>query len=115
MSVDEVVEVSGVDDVVLVFRVGVDHGDVGFDVAFFDGFHLGDVECAVALLCGVLFDEVVPERVLQGAVLLVGGEDAVEDDAVLRSDVLRGGHVAENQCHEGEEECFFHVVFVSLG
>ena len=114
VAVDAVVEVGGVDDVVFAFGGGVEHGDVGFDVAFFGGFYFGDVEGAVAVVGGAFFYEVVPEGVLQGAVLLVGGEQFVEYDAVLRGDGLRaeGGCVEQcyEQCDEGGEVCSFHVV-----
>ena len=99
VAVDAVVEVGGGDDVVFALGLGVAHGYFGFGVAVFGGCDLLVVEGAVAVLDGffLAFYEVVAEGVLYAAVLFVGGEQFVEDDAVGGGDGLRGGGQGERQ------------------
>ena len=110
MAVDAVVEVSGVDDVVFVGRVGVAHSYFGLGVALFGGFYLFVIEGAVAVLGGVLldFDEVVAEVVLDGAVLFVCGQEFVQYNAVVGVDGLCHGCGGEQEGECGECNHLFH-------
>lgn len=110
VAVDAVVEVGGGDDVVFALGLGVAHGYFGFGVAVFGGGDLLVVEGAVAVLGGFFLDfyEVVAEGVLYAAVLFVGGDQFVEDDAVFGSDGLGGEGDAECQQECEECDCFFH-------